>query len=201
MTNLYASTSALYDELNVPASDTAGRALIDSFTLTASRFIDEFCGRKFYYEEDIVENVAIKDPKFMLLERTPLVSLTSISYDSVDLAAADYSIYTAKTGSIIATTYFNRTTRYTPTRYVVTYNGGYRLPADGLTRDLPYDIEHVAKMLVRQMYNGRSRDPMIQKRAIPQVISEQYFGSMGGDASSEYFQGLSMLKKYRRFSI
>lgn len=59
-------------------------------------------------------------------------------------------------------------------RIVVIYGAGYILPGDD-GRDLPYDLERAAILLVKSAYFARQRDPLLKSENIPDALQSSYW--------------------------
>jgi hypothetical protein len=62
--------------------------------------IESYCGRVLYYATGIAESVAGFGGTRLLLARTPIVSITSITIDGLALAATDYEVEDAAAGCV-----------------------------------------------------------------------------------------------------
>lgn len=144
-----------------------------------SDMIRFYCGRTFYYEEDIEESVAGYGQTRLLVSRTPIVgSISSITYEGTAIDTTIYSVEDADAGIIYCSYGFNWTAQLTgksigeatpgteALSYVVTYDGGYYTPQqyvvdNGTDRSLPYDLEDACIQLVAGRYRAKGRDPRI----------------------------------------
>jgi len=145
---------------------------------SASARIKSYCGRTFYREDDIVESVSGYGTTKLLVSRTPILDITSITYDGSTVNSADYKTLVAESGII-----YNPAGWYWSTSQVqniardpfpgaedplfeVTYDGGWVTPnqvdlTSFVTRTLPFDIEQACIELVVLKYRGKGRDPNV----------------------------------------
>jgi hypothetical protein len=65
-----------------------------------SQYIENQVGRKLYYQTVTEEEIRGEGQKRMYVEVTPLILITSITYDDADIATANYEIVDADTGAI-----------------------------------------------------------------------------------------------------
>lgn len=120
----------------------------------------EVCGRKFHYEAGIVEKVKGQGTTLIVVNRTPIISIASITVNGTVLDASGYSIDNAEAGTIFRGTGWTWTNRFaagvTYDAYpgseeksiAVTYTGGWVTPAQAaadltLTRNMTYALERL----------------------------------------------------------
>lgn len=143
----------------------------------ASEAIERFCDRRFR-RETVVEKVGFPGGQLLLLERTPLVSISSIVVDGAALPEDSYSIQSAEQGSVYRESgwpwsaavqdaagpyQLPGTERRLAT---VTYVGGYVLPNDVGARTLPFDVEQACVETVVALYRGAGRDKGIAAESV-----------------------------------
>lgn len=139
--------------LTAGAQDDKVKRLIN----VASDAIAGYCNRAFQKDTVTDEKHIGTGGKILILDRWPLVSITSISYDGTDLSSAEYEIYDADVGQVYHKTGVWQWTAPAINNiagdpypgderklYAATYVGGYVLPNDGGERTLPYDLEQAA---------------------------------------------------------
>jgi hypothetical protein len=148
---------------------------------TASRHIDKFCNRSFYYDAAAIETFRGYDNTTVSLSRTPVASVTEV-YDLIlgQVVSSDrYSLEDAETGIIYNTETFafsgfvnrgiSQDRQYTTARkrYRVTYAGGYNTPEQTAgTYDLPADIEQAVIILTTNLFRNRTRNPQIKREHV-----------------------------------
>ncbi len=160
-------------------------AFINTLIQQASAAIVTYCNREFA-SETVDETVKAYGGANLMLSRTPVTTLTSVTLDdgitSTVIPTADYMLEDSQAGFIrslvggwsctnsqvygilgrpVAGSEFQA--------YKVRYVGGYTL----LT-DLPHDIERAAIDLVKSKYLGRGKDSNITEETVPQVYSVKY---------------------------
>ena len=148
---------------------------------TASRHIDKYCNRSFYYNAAQIETFRGYDNVTISLRRTPVISITEI-YDIVlnQVVSSDsYSLEDSETGIIYNTNTFafagflnrgiSQDRQYTTARkrYRVTYEGGYNTPEQTAgPYDLPADVEQAAIILTTNLFRNRTRNPQIKREHV-----------------------------------
>lgn len=120
-------------------------------------------------------------PEHLLLNRTPVASITSAAEDGTTVDSDEYEV-DAKVGALYrldASGY--RSIWIAAKSIVVIYAGGWLLPSQS-GRNLPEAIEAGAIALVRSFWMSRRRDPLVKATEIPGVMSQQYWvGGVGAD--------------------
>lgn len=181
-------------ELGITAStwDTTIERMIE----VVSDQIANYCGRTLHYSAAEAEKVIGSGEAFLVVTRTPLLSITSITYDGATVSSSNYAIHgDGKSGLIYSDYGWVWTALGTggassepypgaeEKRYIVTYAGGYITPQqvadDGaLTRSLPYDLEDAAIRMAAARYRKQGVDLSVASRKL-------------GDAAESYFDGAS----------
>lgn len=151
-------------------------ALIEHLIAVASDLLERYCNRQFS-RATVTEKVRGHGTDRILVSRTPVVELTSVVIDDIELD--DCEIYgDGRAGLIYRPGGFESTAPYSSmtastTRIVgqelrsitVEYVGGYVLPKDdapGNARTLPYDIEQAAIDTAVQIYRNRGKQSNLQ---------------------------------------
>lgn len=167
-------------------SDTGQDAFLSSLIDRASDAIVSFCGRPFA-KESYRETLAGYGTNRLILSRTPVIAVSSITADSEDIT--DYLLEDPEAGILFR----KRGWQWAPTlgwnisfhpignsenlNFTVEYTAGYVLPGDEGTRTLPHDIEQACIDMVKTLYSAGERDPAITGERI-------------GDYQVSYAQGL-----------
>lgn len=207
-TNGYTTPARVIAELGI--TDPAQQSLVSLQVLEASAMIESYCNRTFYLQEDIAEAVASSGGFILMVEKTPIISISSITFDGGAVASGDYSIHDAGAGMIYARSRWQDTGSYgtgiaqeiypnsEEKLYTVTYDGGYILPGQP-GRTLPHDIERACIELVKNIRNMRA-DASVKSEAVPGVYSVEYFD--GSQNSASIPDNIAkMLAPYRRVMI
>lgn len=190
----------------------------------ASRRIVSFCRREFA-REIVTETLPGYGGNVLMLERTPVTTLTSVSYRGVAVDAANYSLSDREVGHVwndngwTDTAYRTNGLGEIPAMdsrkpdYSVVYTGGFWLPSFTATSGtaptdpallLPSDIELAARELAKSLYKGRRRDQAVKQESAVNVGSVTYHGGAdGGDGAAAIYGGLppfiaEMLLPYKR---
>lgn len=174
----------------------------------ASDFITAHTGRNFIKEE-VEEKLPANQSPNIMLERTPIASITSITHFGSTIGSTTFSIHDPKVGIIFRDTgwfdsrLFKQNIELTPTRYaklswVVRYIGGFEPPGSSSPTTLPEDVERACIDLVKAWFLDidSGRDPRVRRQQT-------------GDASESFFEGsartagfppsvLRVLEKYER---
>ena len=177
------------DELGITPSSEDAR--VQRYIHAVSRWLTAPAqmNRTLQYDAAIAENAAGYGDPYMIIDRPPLVGITSIVYDGTTLDATDYEINDAKAGII----YFPKGTTWTAPSaagtissmplpgmerklYAVTYGGGWWTPqqlvsgaAPSGVDDLPPEIEDACIQLVSIRRGNRGVNRSIQSE---KVLSE-----------------------------
>ncbi len=161
--------------------------LLEHMVHEASDTIVKFTGREFK-KETLVETLPGFGRPRLLLTRTPIVSISQISFNGSTVSSTLYVIEDADAGVVFKETgWFNTeqvglvlTTRRVPGTakrdYSVTYIGGYVLPSFSSTetRTLPYGLERATVETVKTWIKERSRDPTIKSEKIGDFWAATY---------------------------
>lgn len=144
------------------------------------------------------------------LRRSPIISVTSVSFDGVALPTTDYSIHDADNGLIYLDGGVQSTERScgnlsnTPAPgsaeklYSVVYVAGWILPGVA-GRTLPRPIERVAIELVRLQLNMPS-NPNVKSESVDGVYSVTYLDRMSAEGAIPSNLA-AMLAPYKRLAI
>ena len=179
----------------------------------ASAAVEDFCGRKFYYETGIEEQFAYNEvTSSYLVRRNPISSVTSI-VDVTDGTATpltesiddDYFVQDADMGQIYFLKPLARQGYFRPSvsqgpllgaelrRWKITYDGGYETPNQTGTGApaLPRSIVNATMMLLSSLFEGEGRSRGILREHLLET-------SVWYDHSHMNAQLGSMLKSWRR---
>lgn len=195
--NALTNLATLKSELNISVSthDTYLERVINA----TSDFVAQWCNRTFHFEETIVEDVAGYGTNNLLVSRTPIVTIDSITYDGGVVSASDYEVSDAAAGIIYAPKLWIWTglggsgITHLPRPgterklYTVTYDGGYvtEPQVDGdpqLTRTLPYDLEDAVLQIAVYRYRQRGRDQSVQSESLLNASVSYKLPFVTGDA-------------------
>lgn len=176
--------------LSGSASDEALGALIDQF----SDAIAAWCGRTFGAAtvRETLEITRLCDRQSILLERWPVIAISSVTVTGIALTAPDYLLDPAK-GEIRYRSTDGRFWLWPVGDTVITYSTGYALPDDD-DRTLPHDIERAAILMVRSAWTSMGRDPALRSEESTGVAVFTYFAAQGAGLSLE---AQAMLSPYR----
>lgn len=182
--------------LTTSTDDTEIGLMIDR----VSAQIVAYCNQNFA-KQTYTETLSGSGGKNLLLTNTPIVSITSITYDGTLVEASEYVLQEPGIGIVWNNNCWNYTRgEY---QYSVVYLAGYILPSFTTgTPNLPLDIQAACLEMVKTMYYGRTRDSSISKEAVPDVYSVEYGtnGSSSND-SNKLLSGLATIGNHRRFNV
>jgi hypothetical protein len=175
------------EELGLELTDASHDAYLQFLINAATTSIEKFTGRKFA-QETLVEHVPGYGSTRIMVSRTPIVEINEIRVGEppVDPAVIDPTTYAIEDRHAGLIRRINFTWRYTgfsrqwiererlpgteaPT-IAVDYKGGYVTPKMAeddpeLQRDLPYDLENAALMLITTRFatRGERRDIVTER--------------------------------------
>lgn len=191
--NALTIVATVEDELGIASGTEDAR--LERYINEASAIAESYAGRSFY-RETVTENVRGGEGPYLFIAKPPIVTLGSISFLGSAISSADYEIHNADAGIIYAINGswqrlsvgyqdISRTPASGQERkaYEVFYSGGWITPNQVGTRDLPYDIEAAAIMIVSHLYRSRGRDQSIRSESLLQS-SVTYGGNAATGAAS-----------------
>jgi len=197
-TTLLTTLDRLKAELGITV--TADDPVLSDMIERASSAIARECRRTFG-RETVAETLDGTGTRLLGLSVTPIVSITSVTEDSVTLASTEYSIEDAESGALYRLNGWGRSSGlrmwgteafasgyimpgYQDRRYTVTYVGGYLLPP-GATPNLPGAIEQACLETVKTWF--AQRDGVVSDATSVKIgsLSVQYSGAPS-DAASQF---------------
>lgn len=185
----------------------------------ASDAIEGYCDRSFYRVTDQADTVGAFSTPYLSVTRTPVNSLTGITFDGVSLDLTKVTVdfpgcgliarpggwsSTAHRANDISRGLLPGTERLL---YVATYDGGWYTPKQeddtpANTRALPWDLEDACVELVREIYKAKGRDPGIKSEKLS--LWSVTYGTSGSvvssDSNSWPIAVRRSLNRYRRLS-
>ncbi len=186
----------------VGITTTDDNALISTIIDRVSAQTVAYCNQNFA-KQTYTETMSGSGGKNLMVTNTPIVSITSVTYDGTVVDPSLYTIQEPEIGLIRSTTRWNYT--YGDYLYSVVYVAGYVLPSfTSGTVNLPLDIQAAALEMAKSMYNSRDEDSSLFSESVPDVYEAQYGGSSGsstGIKSSPLLNGLATIGNHRRFNI
>lgn len=136
-------------------------------------------------------------PEYLILRRTPVATLTSVTLDDELLDASEYRL-DAETGQLYALTTSGYPTGWMFSKsIVVAYAGGYVLPGTP-GYDLPAGIEGAAVDLVTDFWSARGRDPSVKGEEVPGAYRVDYWVGAVGETGELPARVQMKLAPYRR---
>lgn len=175
--------SAALDELDLVSDGGAQDARLERWISSASDFIARACHRSFERADSVVEDVPAFGTAYLLVSRTPILSVTSITYRGSLISSADYSVTEAEAGRIYRAAGWPWSASRLPSItwppvpgseapiVRVTYNGGWVTPQQVAlgafaTRTLPHDLEDACLAMVATRYARRGADLRVKSESL-----------------------------------
>lgn len=118
---------------------------------------------------------------YLLLDRAPVASITSVTVDDVVVAAGEYRL-DDKAGILYRLDASGYPSFWSWTKSVViVYAAGFLLPGEA-GRNLPPAIEAGAISLMQSFWQARGRDSLVKSEEIPGVMRVDYWVGAVGEA-------------------
>lgn len=204
-------TTVAYVKANLDISGSTYDTLIEQMIREASAWACKFTGRTFALEE-VREKLPGKGLPELILSRTPIVSITSVKFDTSVIT--DYSIKDKDVGTLFRRSGWTNTnlpwntiqphpSSYDEDRWVIEYWGGYVLPNWGSsegTRNFPYDLQRAVTEMVKATFLNRKMDGSLRSYKIGDT-SVTWDRGAAGDSSMQGAipnSALNVLQFYRR---
>jgi len=216
--NALTTIATVKDELAVTSA--ADDSYIERLINVYSGIIEQLCDRKFGRAVDWTEKKPAEGATHLVLERTPIEGIKSITYYGATIDPSVYEIDDATAGLVrfINSTYEanlgarNTTVDSLPGTsrlfYLVTYTGGYVLPKDeaaavgetpAVVRTLPYDLEQACILGAVSAYRKRGRDRTVQSESLLGYSVTFARGGAGGDSLP--IEAMAILQSYQRVIV
>lgn len=199
-TNGYVTVARAAAELQV--TDATQQALLESIIEEATAMVNTFCRRTFHRESAIVERQYGNGLHNILLDKMPLVSIESVTYDGDTISASDYEIWDAGAGIVFRPgTVWQRSSL--GTRYIFTYTAGYILPGQS-GANLPGDIQRATMEVCKGIFYARKRDSAVRSERVEGVYAVEYAtsGAQGGSVDNFITASVeNLLMPYRKARI
>lgn len=200
-----ATLDAVKTEIGI--SGTGSDTQLSGLLTDSSRIIASYCRRTFgketvsqTFRQTRAWMTNAVYPEELRLSRFPLVSVTSVTEDSNDpLLSTDYEADFTK-GILYRLDVNDARARWTASKIVIPYVAGYRLPNDQAAagvEDLPDDIQRACVMLVKLLWFGRKRDPLLKDEEVAGIGRSTYFVRGEQDKSLMPLEITSLLDPYR----
>lgn len=158
-----------------------GEPRLQGLITRASRLIRTHLGRQLHYQAGIVEKVRGRGGVRLMLQVTPIVSMTSLVLDdgSSLVLDADYTLDDAEAGLLYRASGWPHTGVVQPgllwdfpvvgsekASIVATYSGGWVCPAQSGTRTLPDDIEHACIETCASLWRSAGMDRNVASESL-----------------------------------
>lgn len=164
---------------------TADDALLGTLIDRASIAINNFCLRSFAAETLLETLAASGRNQNLRLARFPIISVSSVQLDGVDVDSSLYTLQEPELGFLFSL-YGWRWTQG-QLSYAVTYQAGFKLPgqtnAPVGAANLPADIEAACIDTTKVLYLQAQDNPNIYSESVPGVYSVVYHASRSSGGS------------------
>lgn len=181
--NSYTNMTTLFTvKAMLGVSNSDDDALLELLIRQATSMVETETDRKFA-KETVEETLPSNGSNYLIVSRTPVVSITSIELDGSTVDSSDYSLEDSDAGlifnedgwvnTIIMSNYLTGYSTQTGAKdYKITYEGGYVMPGDGSEeRTFPWDLEFAAVDIVRMNYRARKMDPRVRSVSVGDASS------------------------------
>lgn len=133
----------------------------------------------------------------LILDRTPVASIASVTVDDVAVDVAEYEVEAA-TGFLHRLDSSGYPNGWSFGKsIVVVYSGGYILPGEA-GANLEPAIEAGVVELVTSYWLSRGRDPLVRSEEVPGVMSVQYWVGAVGESGNLPPGVLAKISRFRR---
>lgn len=139
----YSEAKARLSAIGVAIVDGTDQVAVERLVNAVSDAVEGYCGRSFAYVAGDTSRQRVPDGTRLWLPRCPVASVTSIAIDGATVAAADYELEDADTGTVYAEGGWGGASYEDPVpigetlpgtgprSLVATYSGGYVTPSQG----------------------------------------------------------------------
>lgn len=206
----YISLDYAKTELGIQLSDTSQDAFLETLIKAASRALDNYCKRSFYYEASITERYAALGRATFQVRKTPLLSVNSITdrEDGSTLSATLYDVDNAEAGIIFVETILPDTGFHLPgahqrlepsmvkSRYEIDYEAGYETPEQSATGApaLPDDLKYACVRFVTDFFTNAGDNPRVKREHLLEA-AVWYDNTFKDDVLQE------LLRPYKRLAL
>ena len=160
----------------------------------ASRFVDGYCNREFWYESAHVEKLRSGDQPFLVLERTPVWSVAEVKHIVNDTTQSLTDLMIEEKAGVLHLQQIvpsrswhhsgvDQKINYTVEQpnWQVTYAGGYTTPAQDAVSGvdpLPDDLQMATQMIATNIYESRGQDLRIRRMHVLEAAIWYHSGSI-----------------------
>lgn len=187
-------------ELDILSGDTSKDEILELKIDEASSDIEAALGFSVPREtvaETFWQEGVIASPTSLILNRTPIASITSVVVDGITYASSLYR-YDAGTGELFALDSSGFPTFWCFCKsVVVTHAGGYILPSES-NCNLPDGIQGACVDLLQCYWFWKGRDPTVKSEAAPGVMTYEYWVGAVGEEGELPPNVMMRLSRYRR---
>lgn len=192
------------DELQLSTTATSDDDFIEQLIDEASDFIATWTGRTFG-KATYIETLDANGGLFLMLAKTPVVSISLVTDDGTTISSTTYEIDDADAGILFRETGW-RSTQLSfhnieafplhegKRDWSVTYVAGWDTPGSTATRTLPYDVERACIDIVKTNYLRRHEDTRIRHQSVDETFEILVKESLTPSA-------LRILERYRQINI
>lgn len=196
-----ATATALIDaarfkaENDLDVADTSLDAQIDKHIAGATGAINKICGRAHFGKATAEETIfGVRPGKSLWLSHWPVLTIASVVECGEMLSADAFELDVSR--KLWRLDNGNRVS-WSPDRVVVTYEGGYALPAA-----CPDDLASVCIELTTASWSSRGRDLMLKSEDVPGVAKLEYWvGAVSGLSGGMSELSAGTLINYQNFAF
>lgn len=161
----------------------------------ASRFVERYCRRKFFYDPEIVQKIKVGGAPFIVLDRTPVWSVTSLKNILNGTAVSlDESVIDTYPGILYLDqlpyprNWLHSGIDGQPSpaneypAWEITYEGGYTTPTQDSVvgvDPLPEDIQVATQMIATNIYQARGQDMRVRRLHVLEAAVWYHEGGIG----------------------
>lgn len=186
-------------ELDIASGDTSSDVILQDKIDEASDDIEAALGFRLV-RESAVDTFWHEQydmaPEKLILDRTPVAAIASVVVDGVAVEASAYRL-DPNTGELFALCNGYPSVWIFCKSIVVTYDGGYILPAAS-NSNLPKGIEGACVALVSSFWAAKGRDTTLRSEDIPGLISNTYWVGAVGEEGELPPDVVTKLAPFRR---
>lgn len=174
------------------ASDAVLRRYISSASLAAMQYCNRVFSSEAVSEQFLPEHFHLPvrgGVKPLQLARWPLISVASVTENSISLAVTTDYLSDPVNGQLTRLDSSADARRWSPLPLIVAYTAGYAT--------IPLDIEDAIIRMVTKRYVAKGRDPALKQESIPGVREVQYWISTGAESGNMTPDITDILDNYR----
>jgi hypothetical protein len=200
-------------ELGIASSEISNDKLLDDLIVEASDYIENLCERKFG-RATVVEDLPAYGQYRLTLDRTPVASVTSVTFDGSTVSSTQYFVDNAAAGTLYNRRGFKSTRIWQHNiedyplnegvhDYSISYTGGYILPESTAgDQTLPRDLERACLDVIKTRFFSAQMNPAYKS----EKVGDAWYTNFDNAGKAGTIDGLpptvtSVIKRYGRTDI